>query len=62
MIMQWSNEDKNEVIRRLAYCIYQQRKRCGAPDADNERKNWLRAKQCLYPEEMTVEELNYIGG
>ena len=61
MIMRWGREDKEESIRRRAFWVWQQRTREGYLDADNERKNWLLAKQCLYLSEMTVEELEYIG-
>ena len=60
MIMQWNKEDKEECIKRLAFCIWQKRKRDNEPDADNERVNYLRAKYCFYPEDMTIEEMQCV--
>lgn len=53
-------ENKEEAIRRLSFCIWQKRCRENSFDANNERKNWLIAKNSLYPEDMTIEELNFI--
>lgn len=61
MIMTWNREMKEEVIRMLAFVIWQQRSRIGEHDANDERKNWLIAKDRYYHEEMTEEELEYIG-
>jgi hypothetical protein len=55
-----NQETKDEVIKRIAFCIWQERCRNNDPDANNERRNWLRAKLCYYPEDMTAEETEYI--
>jgi hypothetical protein len=52
----WKNKVSNEAIQSLAFCIWQDRKRKGEPDADNEKKNWAIAKECLCPELLTDEE------
>lgn len=53
-------ESKEETIKRLAYCIWQERCRFRDPNANNAEENYLRAKQVLYPEEMTLDEIQKI--
>ena len=53
-------ENKEETIKRLAYCIWQERCRFGDPEANNEQQNYFRAKQVLYPDELTTEEMEKI--
>jgi len=53
-------ENKEETIKRLAYVIWQDRTRRGEFDANNSEQNYFRAKQVLYPDEMTIEELEKI--
>lgn len=54
------NENKNESISRLAYCVWQNRCRMGAKDANNEKLNWAIAKETLYPNELTYDELEIL--
>jgi len=51
-------ESRDETIKRLAYCIWQDRCRKGEPDANNCEQNYLRAKQALYPNNITLDEIN----
>ena len=47
---------QDECIQRLAFVIYQNRKRLGEPDCDDSLKNWALAKESLCPLELTEEE------
>jgi hypothetical protein len=49
-----------EEIKLLAYAIYQTRCRLGDPNAGNASENWARAKQCLCPGDMTIEEMQQV--
>jgi hypothetical protein len=61
MCLEFEHEGMDEVIKRLAFCIWQDRKRNSEPDADNARQNYLRAKHALYPMCMTAEEWKEVG-
>jgi len=45
-----------EEIKLLAYAIWEVRSMQGDPNAGDTMQNYLRAKHCLMPGELTIEE------
>lgn len=56
------SKEKDESIRRLAFCVWQNRCRLGERDANDEKVNWAIAKLTLYPNELSFDELEILQG